>query len=81
MPPATGTMALNNYLQAFEKDHLLSWVDVPQTSGRKGHPSWMSTCKYDGEDVATGVGVNKHFARDDAAEKALLILKSKLAGN
>ncbi|KAH9968692.1 hypothetical protein BC827DRAFT_1263195 [Russula dissimulans] len=72
---ATGTIALNNYLQAKGKLAALSWYDT--SSGPAHEPEWTSDCKIDGEVIASGKGTHKHLARDAAADKALAILMSE----
>ncbi|KAI0043532.1 hypothetical protein FA95DRAFT_1609313 [Auriscalpium vulgare] len=73
----TGTIALNNYLQAQGKLTLLSWVDT--SSGPAHAPEWTSICKLDGQAVATGTGTHKNLARDAAATEALRILTATTA--
>ncbi|KAI9462287.1 hypothetical protein BJY52DRAFT_1185045 [Lactarius psammicola] len=72
MPPATGTIALNNFLQARRKLASLSWLDTQ--SGPAHEPEWTSVCRIDGRDISSGTGTHKHLARDAAAERALAIL-------
>ncbi|KAI0281662.1 hypothetical protein BGY98DRAFT_931986 [Russula aff. rugulosa BPL654] len=69
MTPATGTIALNNYLQVKGRLASLSWYDT--SSGPAHEPEWKSDCKIDGEVIASGKGTHKHLARDAAAEIAL----------
>ncbi|KAI9511729.1 hypothetical protein F5148DRAFT_226168 [Russula earlei] len=74
MTPATGTIALNNYLQVKGKLASLSWYDTP--SGPAHAPEWTSECKIDSVVIASGKGAQKHISRDAAAENALAILMS-----
>ncbi|KAH9004169.1 hypothetical protein EDB86DRAFT_2141451 [Lactarius hatsudake] len=77
MPSATGTIALNNFLQARRKLASLSWNDT--TSGPAHAPEWLSVCKIDGTDISSGTGTHKHLSRDVAAERALAILTAEWA--
>ncbi|KAH9997798.1 hypothetical protein BJV74DRAFT_768211 [Russula compacta] len=72
---ATGTIALNNYLQAKGKLASLSWYDT--SSGPAHEPEWTSDCKIDGKVIASGKSTHKHLSRDSAAEQALAILMSE----
>ncbi|KAI0274923.1 hypothetical protein BC834DRAFT_850345 [Gloeopeniophorella convolvens] len=72
MVPATGTIALNNFLQGRGKLTSLSWVDTQ--SGPAHAPEWNSVCKIDGQEVSSGTGTHKHLSRDAAADAALAIL-------
>ncbi|KAF8273000.1 hypothetical protein EI94DRAFT_1795699 [Lactarius quietus] len=72
MPPATGTIALNNFLQTKHRLASLSWNDT--SSGLAHAPEWLSVCRIDGEDISSGTGTHKHLSRDAAADKALPIL-------
>ncbi|KAN0134994.1 hypothetical protein V8E53_007368, partial [Lactarius tabidus] len=53
----------------------LSWYDT--SSGPAHAPEWLSVCRIDSEDISSGTGTHKHLSRDDAAEKALVILEEK----
>lgn len=75
MTPATGTIALNNYLQVKGKLASLSWYDT--SSGPAHEPEWTSDCKIDGKVIASGTGTHKHLSRDAASEKALAILMAE----
>ncbi|KAI0304619.1 hypothetical protein BC826DRAFT_1100432 [Russula brevipes] len=75
MTPATGTIALNNYLQKKGKLSSLSWYDA--SSGPAHEPEWTSDCKIDGKVIASGKGTHKHISRDIAADQTLAILMSE----
>ncbi|KAI0308077.1 hypothetical protein B0F90DRAFT_1832509 [Multifurca ochricompacta] len=85
MPPATGTIALNNctghhmkaILQAKGKLASLSWYDT--SAGPAHAPEWTSACKIDGKAISSGKGTHKHISRDCAAELALAILMREWA--
>ncbi|KAI0778652.1 hypothetical protein BD413DRAFT_114139 [Trametes elegans] len=70
-----GTVALNNYLQEKGRLALLSWVD--ESSGPRHAAEWTSQCKIDGETLASGKGPKRNLARDEAAKKALELLKER----
>ncbi|KAI0715083.1 hypothetical protein C8Q76DRAFT_446897 [Earliella scabrosa] len=70
-----GAIALNNYLQAKNKAAELSWEDT--FTGPRHAGEWTSSCKIDGQVIASGTGPQKNVARDAAAREALPILIAK----
>ncbi|KAI0800805.1 hypothetical protein C8Q74DRAFT_1364481 [Fomes fomentarius] len=70
---------LNNYLQKKDQVDLLSWED--ENTGLRHAPQWTSWCKIGGERMASGTGLQKNIARDDAAKKTLEILAEREGGS
>ncbi|KAI0783362.1 hypothetical protein C8Q75DRAFT_444164 [Abortiporus biennis] len=72
-----GTVALNNFLQARNQLHLLSWEE--RNAGPPHLTQWTVTCKFGGEVLGVGTGAQKHIARDAAAAVALKALRENSA--
>ncbi|KAI0756540.1 hypothetical protein C8Q80DRAFT_1264585 [Daedaleopsis nitida] len=69
---SNNSVKLNNLLQGMGKDSSLSWQDT--FTGERHNGTWTSSCKIDGEVIATGTGPQKHIARDAAARIALTLI-------
>jgi len=69
MPTNSGTVALNNYLQATNRLTALSWDE--STTGLEHSPMWTCVCKINGKPYGTGTGMNKQAARDVACKVTL----------
>ncbi|KAK0486563.1 hypothetical protein IW261DRAFT_1560002 [Armillaria novae-zelandiae] len=71
----SGTSGLNNYLQKQNRIDAVSWVE--SNTGPPNKPTWTMTCKVDGKVCGTGTGLQKHVAKDVAADQALASLKGQ----
>ncbi|KAJ3559002.1 hypothetical protein NM688_g610 [Phlebia brevispora] len=74
-PSMDGTISLNNFLQARNRLTSLVWSETCE--GPSHAPIWTSVCKINGEVKGTGIGPQKHVARDLAAKEALKALQEQ----
>ncbi|KAJ6541929.1 hypothetical protein B0H19DRAFT_1381477 [Mycena capillaripes] len=69
---ANSITMLNNYFQAKQATHTLSWAE--SSSGPSHEIKWTVQCKVSGEVKGTGVADSKAAAKEEAARQALVAL-------
>jgi len=69
---ANSVTQLNNYFQARQASHTVSWVEY--STGPSHAIKWTVECKVSGEVKGTGVADSKAAAKEEAARQALVAL-------